>query len=280
MQLQDTYVEYSKTILPEESVLQNTAGLRMSELQQTIAILPPVSLKEMDNVRLMNRMDLKYLVPDEAIPSILKSLSDEYSIQEIEGNRIAEYETVYLDTAELIFFLSHVNGKLNRFKWRIRKYVESDLSFLEIKNKSNKGRTDKKRILFSPFNGLNDKDISEFIEQNSDIGVNKLLPVLQNKFNRMTLVNAGKTERLTIDLNISFHNYFNGKSLPVNNLAIIELKQDKTLKSTAANLFGDMRIKKSGLSKYCLGMVLTSDQIKGNLYKQKIRQITKIIHQQ
>ena len=280
MQQTDTYAEYSNTILPEEPVLQEAAGLRMLKLQQTIAFLPPVSLKEMDNVRLMNRTDLKYLVSDEAIPSIMQSLSNEYSIQEIEGNRIAEYETVYLDTRDLIFFLSHVNGKLNRFKWRVRKYVESDLSFLEIKNKSNKGRTDKKRILLSPFNGLNDKDVAEFIDRNSDIGAHKLFPVLHNKFSRMTLVNAGKTERLTIDLNISFHNYLTGKSLPVNNLAIIELKQDKTRNSTAAGLFGDMRIKKSGLSKYCLGMVLTSDQIKGNLYKQKIRQISKILHQQ
>jgi hypothetical protein len=158
--------------------------------------------------------------------------------------------------------------------------VESDLSFLEIKNKSNKGRTDKKRILLCPFNGLNDKDVAEFIDRNSDIGANMLFPVLHNKFNRLTLVNAGKTERLTIDLNITFHNYLTGKSLPVDNLAIIELKQDKTLKSTAAGIFGDMRIKKSGLSKYCLGMVLTSDHIKGNLYKQKIRQITKILHRQ
>jgi hypothetical protein len=46
----------------------------MLKLQQSIASLTPVSLKEMDNVRLMNRTDLKYLVSDEAIPSIIKSL--------------------------------------------------------------------------------------------------------------------------------------------------------------------------------------------------------------
>lgn len=280
MQQTDTYFEPVNAILSENSVHQEGARLRLLKLQQSIASLPPVSLQEMDAVRLMNRTDLKYLISDKAIPSIIKSLSSDYSIQEIEGNRIADYETDYLDTNDLIFFLSHVNGKLNRYKWRVRKYVESDLSYLEMKYKSNKGRTDKKRILYTPVNGLNDKDVSEFIGRNSGIAADKLLPVLQNKFKRMTLVNAGKTERLTIDLNISYHNYLNGKSLPVGSLAIIELKQDKTLKSAAAELFGDMRIKDSGLSKYCLGMVLTSDQIKGNLYKQKIRQINKILHQQ
>jgi hypothetical protein len=275
-----TLVEYSNAILSKESVTGGADGLRQLKLQQSIALLPPVTLKEMDKVRLMNRIDLKYLVADEAIPSIIKKLSEDYHIQEIDGNRMAEYETEYLDTSDLTFFLTHINGKLNRFKWRIRKYVDSNLSFLEIKIKSNKGRTDKKRILLSPFNGLNDRVVAEFIDQNSDIEAKKLYPVLQNKFSRLTLVNAGKTERLTIDLNISFQNCLNGKSFTVDNLAIIELKQDKTLNSSAAGLFDQMRIRKIGLSKYCLGMVLTSDQVKGNLYKQKIRQISKILHQQ
>ena len=40
----------------------------------------------------------------------------------------------------------HQNKKLNRYKIRQREYLISDISFFEIKFKSNKGRTIKKRI--------------------------------------------------------------------------------------------------------------------------------------
>ncbi|HWS01188.1 MAG TPA: polyphosphate polymerase domain-containing protein [Prolixibacteraceae bacterium] len=245
-------------------------------LPSAISSLQRISLQEMAQVKLMNRVEAKYLVSVNSVPAMLQRLSNHYVMQEIIGNTLAEYETVYLDTEGLDSFLSHINGKLNRFKWRIRNYVESDLCFLEIKNKTNKGRVEKNRIPYNAVSGLNDFHVSEFINRTSGLTAESLFPVLKNKFNRITLVNSLKTERLTIDLNISFQNCLNGESATLGNLAIIELKQEKSAKSVAGEYFESIRIKKRGISKYCLGMVLTSDRIKGNLYKQKIRHIAKI----
>jgi hypothetical protein len=280
MQQTGIFIEPPDTIISGVMARQEAFRLRLLKLQQPVSALPPVSLLEMGKVRLMNRTDLKFLVPEKTIPLLLESLADKYCIQEVDGKRVAEYETHYLDTEDLIFFHTHVNGKLNRFKWRVRTYLDSDLTFLEMKFKSNKGRTEKKRIPYNALIGLIDPSVSAFIAQNSGISSENLSPVLQNKFNRITLVNIGKTERLTIDLNITYRNSVNGVQVSLNNLAIIELKQDKTVKSTASEIFNGMRIKQTGVSKYCLGMALTSPLVKGNIYKQKIRQITKILNQQ
>lgn len=254
--------------------------LWLPELEKPVSSLPSVTLQEMGKVRLMNRTDLKFMVHEKTVPLLLENLADKYLVQEIDGNRVSSYETYYLDTENFNFFHAHVNGKLNRIKWRVRTYVESKLSFLEIKIKSNKGRTEKKRMPYDPEIGLQGPLVSDFIFWNSGIRVHQLSPVLQNKFKRITLVNLGKTERLTIDLNITYQNCVNGEKATLKKLAIIELKQDKSARSSASEFFSTMRIKPVGVSKYCLGTVLTSPLIKGNLYKQKIRQITKILNQQ
>ena len=49
---------------------------------------------------------------------------------------------------------------------------------------------------------------------------------LENRFDRITLVNKGKTERLTIDLNLRFHNIVTDDFRFMDDVVIIELKRD------------------------------------------------------
>jgi hypothetical protein len=247
------------------------------ELDLALLILPKISLEEMSGVQLMNRKDVKYIIKASMIPSILKRLAEGYHIQEIDNKRLAEYKTIYLDTKELEFYHTHMNGKLNHMKMRIRSYVESNLSFLEIKSKSNKGRTRKARIVFDADEGFKKGSAADFISQASGFIAGDLLPVLENDFKRMTLVNNNKSERITIDLNISFKNCLSENSGSISDLAIIEIKQDRFSESLMHKYLSDLRIKKSGISKYCLGIAMTSDYIKKNLYKRKMRYINKII---
>ncbi len=249
------------------------------ELNDVISLLPEISLEEMTGVKLMNRTDVKYLMKSDRIPVLLKKIVKDYHIQEISGKRVAEYGTRYLDTDELQFYHLHMNGKLNHIKWRIRSYIESNLNFLEIKKKSNTGRTRKNRIVLNPSNNLMDEITADFIRDNSGLEPHLLHSVLENNFKRITLVNNNKTERLTIDFNISFINCINGKSVHMQDLAIIEIKQNRLSESAIRKYLDEMRIKKSGLSKYCLGIALTHENIKRNLYKRKIRYIHKITTQ-
>lgn len=248
------------------------------ELDRAVLALSPISLAGMEEVKLMNRTDVKYVVHQSVLPGLISHLANDYFIQEIGGRRIADYGTLYLDTDRLFLFRSHVNGKLNRCKWRIRSYLESGLSFLEVKQKTNTGRTLKKRIVYDPVNQQAVDLTEDFIRDHSTIDPGTLLPCLQNRFHRMTLVNFRKTERLTLDFNILFKNCLSGKTVTIPNLAIIELKRDRFSESVIGRTLSAMRISPFGLSKYCLGMALTNKNIKGNLYKEKIRYIDKITH--
>jgi hypothetical protein len=247
------------------------------ELDLALLDLPKISLDEMSGVKLMNRKDVKYIINASMISLIIRRLKNDYHIQEIGNKRVADYNTIYLDTRDLEFYNTHMNGKLNHLKMRIRSYVESNLSFLEIKRKSNKGRTRKARIIFNVNEGLKKGRAADFINETSGFIAGDLLPVLENNFKRLTLVNNNKTERITIDFNISFKNCLNEKYDSISDLAIIEIKQDRFSESLMHKYLSDLRIKKSGISKYCLGIAMTSDQVKKNLYKRKMRYITKTI---
>ena len=47
----------------------------------------------------MNRIDTKYAVPMSVLPAILEAAKNDYFAQEIDGKRIATYDTMYYDTA-------------------------------------------------------------------------------------------------------------------------------------------------------------------------------------
>ena len=105
----------------------------------------------MESVKLMNRIDTKYTVPMSILPSILEAAKEDYFAQEIDGKRIATYDTMYYDTEDMDMYIRHHDRQLVRQKIRVRQYVDSNLTFLEIKRKNNKGRTKKKRIAVPGF---------------------------------------------------------------------------------------------------------------------------------
>jgi hypothetical protein len=176
-------------------------------------------------------------------------------------------------------FIMHQNGKLNRQKIRIRSYLDSQISFLEVKNKNNKGRTSKVRIPVNSSHILSVEDLQEnkcFLEENSLFKTYQLEPVLTNNFNRITLVNNNATERVTIDLNLSFSNYQTGEEKELNQLVVLELKQDGLQYSDFRNELNRLRIKPVSFSKYCMGTVLTNPNIKYNRFKRKWNLINKL----
>ena len=99
----------------------------MHDLDKTLSSFQSISLEEMDNVKLMNRTDTKFVFSSSFLIEILNGLSDRYRVLEIEGKKESLYNTVYFDTEQLKFYTEHHNGKLNRHKVRMRKYVNSDI---------------------------------------------------------------------------------------------------------------------------------------------------------
>jgi Uncharacterized conserved protein len=238
-----------------------------------------ITLDEMKNIRLMDRIDSKFVVPASLLPSILEEMKPYFMVQIEKNATISHYTTQYFDTPDLGMFVMHQNGKLNRQKVRIRTYVDSDLSFLEVKNKNNKGRTSKKRIGTDQPSVQSIEELKkgvDFLNENSVFPTESLIPVLSNDFYRITCVNSRKTERVTIDINLSFLNVKTGNSTSFNDIVVLELKQDGWQKSDFQDILDRLRVKKSSFSKYCIGTVLTNPDVKYNRFKRKLAIINKL----
>ena len=245
-------------------------------------LMPTITLDEMRGVKLMNRIDTKYVLSENEVLRLLDSLRLEgYSVQIIGDVRACRYDTLYYDTAERDMYITHHNRKLTRQKIRTRTYIESGTTFLEIKNKTNRGRTKKRRteIAREELYGFEHNAAAiAFYGANANYAHATISPALSTRFVRITLVNPHLTERLTIDLALSYEDVRTGRAATIEHMAIVELKQDGNTLSTAKRIMRDMRIPPLKVSKYCLGTTLTVEGIKSNRFKQKIRDIEKRLH--
>lgn len=240
-------------------------------------LLESIQLKEMDRVKLMNRTDTKYWFHYQCLQQILHEIQNDYFVLEINNESKLPYTTSYYDTLNNNMFTEHHNGKLNRYKVRRRSYVSSGISFLEVKFKSNKGRTIKKRISSEFGNSaFTDQEI-EFLSRYIPFNPDELHFTLINNFSRLTLVNKNFKERCTIDMNLRFE--MADKSIALEDLVIVEIKSDgKIENSPLALALYEQRIKPSGFSKYCVGRTLTDVALKRNAFKGKIKRIEKTIN--
>ena len=242
--------------------------------------MKPITLDEMSTIKLMNRIDTKFLIPESMLLELLEMVKDDYRVQVVADKPVSKYQTLYYDTADLSMYTVHHNGRLRRQKIRSRTYLDSDLSFLEIKKKDNKGRTKKTRIKIplAVFDRVkSSEEAAKFIhELLPEFHVDQLYPQVYNRFDRITLVNNGMTERLTIDGNLYFKNFQTGIELPVPGFMIVELKQDGHCPSLFKDILQERKVLAKGFSKYCLGTILTNPDAKKNRFKEKLRRIEKI----
>jgi len=238
----------------------------------------PITLEEMSAVKLMNRTDTKFVTTTGQLALLLRMAVGDYYAQEIDGERIAEYDTTYFDTDTYAMYLRHLHGQLNRQKIRFRTYVGSHLQFMEVKTKNNHGRTKKKRMEVTDMD-ISDSAKRDFLARNLRYDADTLGPVLSNHFSRITLVNRAKTERLTIDRALTFDNIVTGQSKDMGDLVIIELKRDGLCFSPVLEMLRQLRIHPHGFSKYCMGSALTNELLPANRFKPRLIEINKIVSQ-
>lgn len=246
----------------------------IKSIKEVISNYTPISLEEMSSVSLMKRIDTKYVVPIHKMDTLLKMLSDDYFVFEIENIRYPRYETLYYDTPELDLYKIHHQGKLNRYKIRERRYTESDMSFFEIKFKTNKNDTIKSRISIPTLDGKISGDKHDFLHEISGLNGDNFEPQLWVYYKRITLVSKALNERATIDLELTFEQ--DEKVIANNEIAIIEAKRDKRTKSTPMlKALKELNIRPGGFSKYCIGLACINPDLKSNNFKDKQRKIQK-----
>ena len=241
--------------------------------------MQPISLDEMQAVRLMNRIDSKFVTTVDNIRLLLEAMEHTHRIQEIDGMHNMPYSTTYYDTPSADMYYQHHRGKKTRQKVRTRIYEGSmTVPFLEIKHKNNKGRTKKKRVLMEENTDIN--GYASFLQENSYYEAEGLEPRIRNHFYRITLVNNELTERITIDTGLEFHNLKTGITRELGNIGIIEWKRDgRASGSTFGKLLRTLRIRQGSFSKYVIGMALTDPSLPQGRLKPRLRHYNKFLPQ-
>ncbi|MBO4315610.1 MAG: polyphosphate polymerase domain-containing protein [Prevotella sp.] len=246
-------------------------------MNEILAQYAPISLEEMSGIKLMNRIDTKFVTTMPVLMRLLAMAREKYWAQEIAGERNMRYDTTYYDTKGFDMFYVHQSGHTGRQKLRFRTYVSSNLQFMEVKTKNNHGRTKKKRMKVTDMD-LDEQEKIEFLQQHLRYDKADLIPTIRNNFDRITLVNKAKTERLTIDSNLQFFNLVSGVNRHMGELVIVELKRDGLCYSPVLEMLRQLRVFPHGFSKYCMGSALTNDQLQINRFKPKLIDVSKILY--
>ncbi|EKF19408.1 polyphosphate polymerase domain-containing protein [Nitratireductor pacificus] len=238
----------------------------------------PLSLDELNGkAAMLERLDNKYIVPADRLRPALNAFSDFFDVLEIDGIRAFTYATRYYDDDGLRSYYDHHQGRRKRCKVRVRDYIDSGLSYLEVKLKSKRQITVKKRLkLREPGAGL-DLSGEAFIDtchrEIYDSPFDRpLVPVIGMRYRRITLVAKEGGERMTIDTELSFD--AGGVSRRVRpDISIVETKSARGNGIADAILRGLHVHPTKRCSKYCVGMAATGQVARHNRFLPALRRL-------
>lgn len=227
-------------------------------------LFAPISLEELDGkAKMMTRLDNKYVLSVGDFERLLPAFAKAFDILDIGGKRSFAYRTCYFDSPTLCSFRHHVQGRRHRSKVRVRHYLDAGLCFLEVKLKSTRKITVKKRQAhdIGSFDSLPQQALG-FVEAcHSDMYARDMTtgyaPVIQMQYDRQTLVAREGGERVTIDMGLHFRGDGGGAEI-AEGMMIIETKSrfgrgrsDTILRRAGHHPIGSC-------SKYCVGLAALS----------------------
>lgn len=243
---------------------------------QALAAFDSISLDEAASARLMKRTDTKYVFPSHSLPAILDHLQPVYRLLEVDGVRLQHYQTLYFDTPDFRLYQQHHNGQRDRFKLRVRSYLDSDLDYLEVKHKDNHNMTEKSRVRTgSPLNSQA-PEVHTFLQETFPLSNVPLTPKITNQFYRISLVSRIDSERLTLDLDLRFFSPSGQFSLP--GIVVAEVKQPHF--SVRSAFIQEMRqhgFRPTRFSKYCVGVALAYPHLKRNAFKPLLLNLERLV---
>ncbi len=240
----------------------------LEDVRTSVSDFEPVYLHQLSPEDQMTRFDRKFIFNSYLIPDIISELENYYRILEIENRRLMSYQSEYFDTRDYAMYNDHHNGKTNRFKIRLRKYLETGDAFLEVKKKTNKGLMIKKRVEVNK-DGIVSSMAQDLIKKRTPYDFNELIKTVRSQFYRTTLQNICQQERVTIDCCLSL--YFNNRSVVLPGLGIMEVKKcDIHETSKIEEVLKKKTIYPTNFSKYCTGLAMLSSKVKYNNIKEKI----------
>ena len=256
-----------------------------------------ISLKAMNKKAAMQtRVDRKYIVDAETAAKVLSTLDADASVMDIKGQRDFAYDSVYFDTPQMQSYHSAAYSRDDTFKIRTRSYLDSKLTFLEVKTDGEQDMTVKKRISYT----FEKRDTltaegREYIT--AALGgilagpVHKLEAVLTTGYRRATvfLPQSEKNpvaSRMTVDTNLTwtplsenilmagvnyrnYHGNLVGTVYGLPNAVIIETKSGVE-PSVADQHLWDAGITPSKISKFATGMAALNPQLVSNKWAETL----------
>lgn len=247
------------------------------DMRDVLQDFDPISLAETNRqARLLTRTDSKYMVPWEIFVDWARSLHASHRVLEIEDDRLFTYDTCYFDTPGLDLFRHHLQGRRRRYKVRTRQYVESGLSFLEIKLRGRRGETRKLRIPHDP-DRLSEIPpsgtafLDESIRDEYPFGLDGTLrPVIQTMYRRATFVARDGTDRITCDVDLAFVRGGESQAAMRPGFVLVEIKSGSGFGEYDRALW-HRGVRPERGSKYCIGVCMTMARERSNQYLRQIR---------
>lgn len=248
----------------------------MNAIDNALARLAPIDLPSLlSAAELQRRYDSKYLLTEAAVAQVVTALGPEWRVLEIDGNRSTRYTSTYFDDDRLGLFHDHLQGRRLRYKVRTRRYGEAAAEMLEIKLKSGRGATDKRRVQrigTSPTLTVAEREWLEraITDTYGDRPVPVLAPSLGLRYERRTLFNPSALERVTIDTDLSAE--ADGPHAdPIGAAVVVEVKSAHWLGPTV-RLLRARGLRPVSFSKYCTAVAALHPEVNQHMRKAALRE--------
>lgn len=236
-----------------------------------------IGLAELDAVSLLDRVDTKAVLSRSAVPRLLMALMEDYVVLEHEDTRCSSYSSLYFDQLNLQMFKQHHDGLLPRYKFRTRTYLDSGLTFFEVKRKSNQGRTVKSRVRIPARSDYLGSAESALVREHTGFEAHTFRPSVEVRYRRIMLTDRANTERVSLDLDLSFNGMGAGADVSFEPAAICEVKQARFNRaSPALRALRDVGARTGSMSKYCIGVTMCRPDVRHNAIKPALRRLESV----
>ncbi len=263
-----------------------------SENHQPFDALATVSLDELNGqAALQTRTDRKYLIAAADLASLAAMLPTTTRVLEIDGRRRSAYQSTYFDTPAVDSYLGAARARPNRFKVRVRTYLDNDAHYLEVKTRDRSRRTSKVRCSVAADSHLHlgadghafvvDRLTDELVGRagaDHAAMVGSLQPTLRTHYERTTLLIAPQLggarrtsapSRATVDTSLAFSAPGQPRSSHPD-LAIIETKTVGP-PSAVDRLLWRHGHRPAKVSKYAIGLALFNPDLPATKWNRILR---------
>lgn len=238
--------------------------------------------------QLLSRFDSKHLIGDDDLSHVFDAFGADALVLRHDGITAPQdgprYETRYFDTPDLRTYRDHLMGRRRRFKVRVRRYVDTNDTFFEIKARFPRGQIKKYRWQVEPADAAvlltSAEPLSAEWAARTDDLVRQiyglpvpptLVPTLHVVFNRLTFYVPGTDERATLDSNIAMARV--DDSAPIRADASVHVLEVKSAVQRCSIDRGLLRsgLRPEGMSKYCLGLGLLTPELRINPWRSLLK---------